>query len=155
MELANKIALVTGGTKGIGAATALELATRGADVAVVARHLDDGAQQVRVKIEKLGQRCLLIAADMGKPEDATRCAQQTAQQLGAVDVLVHSAGGGVRGGLLELTPEAKHHNIENRIQLHREGTPEQVASLIRELACNDYVTGETFTVDGGLTMRIC
>lgn len=249
MELANKIALVTGGTKGIGAATALELAARGADVAVVARHLDDGAQQVRAQIEKLGRRCLLLAADMGRPEDATRCVQQTVQQLGEVDVLIHSAGGAVRGKLLELTPEiwreafavhvdaifhlcravvpsmqrkkagaiilissvaglrglkfglayqvvkgalpqfarglayeladdnirvncvapgiirtpfhaamtpeAKQHNIENRIPLHREGTPEQVASLIRELVCNDYVTGETFTVDGGLTMRIC
>ncbi len=249
MELKTKVALVTGGTKGIGAATALALAERGADVAVVARHLDAGAQQVREKIEKLGRRCLLIAADMGKPEDATRCAQQTAQQLGEVDVLVHAAGGGVRGDLLELTPEAwreafavhvdavfhlcravvpamkrkkagaiilvssvaglrglkmnlayqvvkgalpqfarglayeladdnirvncvapgvirtnfhaamtpevKQHNIENRIPLHREGTPEQIATMIRELVCNDYATGETFTVDGGLTMRIC
>jgi NAD(P)-dependent dehydrogenase (short-subunit alcohol dehydrogenase family) len=249
MELTNTVALVTGGTKGIGAATAIALAERGADVAVVARHLDAEAQQVREKIELLGRRCLLIAADMGQPEDATRCAQQTAQQLGAVDVLVHSAGGAVRGKLLELTPEiwreafavhvdaifhlcravvpamqrkkagaivlvssvaglrglkfglayqvvkgalpqfarglaceladdnirvncvapgiirtpfhaamtpeAKQHNIENRIPLHREGTPEQVAGVIRELVCNDYITGETFTVDGGLTMRIC
>jgi NAD(P)-dependent dehydrogenase (short-subunit alcohol dehydrogenase family) len=39
--------------------------------------------------------------------------------------------------------------------LHREGTPEQVASLILELVTNDYITGETVSVDGGLTMRIC
>ncbi len=249
MELINKVALVTGGTKGIGAATALALAERGADVAVVARHLDAEAQQVRAQIEKLGRRCLLLAADMGRPDEATRCVEQAAQQLGEVDVLVHSAGGCVRGGLLELTPETwreafavhvdavfhlcraavpamkkkksgaivlvssvaglrglkmnlayqvvkgalpqfarglayeladdnirvnciapgvirtafhaamspevKRHNIENRIPLHREGTPEQVAGVIRELVCNDYVTGETFTVDGGLTMRIC
>ena len=49
----------------------------------------------------------------------------------------------------------KKHNLENRIPLHREGTPEQVASAVRELVMNDYVTGETFVVDGGLTMRIC
>ena len=47
------------------------------------------------------------------------------------------------------------HKLENWIPLHREGTPEQVGSLIRELVMNDYVTGETFTIDGGLTMRIC
>ena len=41
-----------------------------------------------------------------------------------------------------------------RIPLHREGTPGQVASLIVELVKNDYITGETFTIDGGLTMRI-
>ncbi|MCA9443831.1 MAG: SDR family oxidoreductase, partial [Candidatus Omnitrophica bacterium] len=38
--------------------------------------------------------------------------------------------------------------------LHREGTPEQVAQMILELITNDYITGETVTVDGGLTMRI-
>lgn len=45
-------------------------------------------------------------------------------------------------------------NLEQRIPLHREGTPDQVASLIVELVKNDYITGETFTIDGGLTMRI-
>jgi NAD(P)-dependent dehydrogenase (short-subunit alcohol dehydrogenase family) len=49
---------------------------------------------------------------------------------------------------------SKKLNLEQRIPLHREGTPAQVASLITELVTNDYITGETFTIDGGLTMRI-
>jgi len=53
-----------------------------------------------------------------------------------------------------MTSEQKKHNLENRIPLHREGTPEQVASLIAEVAANDYITGETLVIDGGLTMRI-
>ena len=53
-----------------------------------------------------------------------------------------------------MTPESKRNNLENRIPLHREGTPEQVAQLIAELIANDYITGETMVVDGGLTMRI-
>jgi 3-oxoacyl-[acyl-carrier protein] reductase len=53
-----------------------------------------------------------------------------------------------------MTPEQYRHNIENRIPLHREGTPEQVAELIVQLITNDYITGETFVIDGGLTMRI-
>ena len=53
-----------------------------------------------------------------------------------------------------MTPEQKQYNLEHRIPLHREGTPAQVATLIAEVATNDYVTGETFTIDGGLTMRI-
>jgi NAD(P)-dependent dehydrogenase (short-subunit alcohol dehydrogenase family) len=55
----------------------------------------------------------------------------------------------------QMPPEVKRHNLETRIPLHREGTPEQVATLIRELVTNDYITGETVSVDGGLTMRIC
>jgi NAD(P)-dependent dehydrogenase (short-subunit alcohol dehydrogenase family) len=55
----------------------------------------------------------------------------------------------------KMSPEMKENNLKNRIPLHREGTPEQVATVIRELVTNDYVTGETYTIDGGLTMRIC
>ena len=53
-----------------------------------------------------------------------------------------------------LTEEQKQHNIDNRIPLHREGTPEEVAELIGQLVANDYITGETIAIDGGLTMRI-
>jgi len=53
-----------------------------------------------------------------------------------------------------MTPQQKQHNLDHRVPLHREGTPEQVASLIAEVVTNDYLTGETFTIDGGLTMRI-
>jgi NAD(P)-dependent dehydrogenase (short-subunit alcohol dehydrogenase family) len=53
-----------------------------------------------------------------------------------------------------MTPEQRRLNLEQRIPLHREGTPEQVAELIVTLVRNDYITGETMTIDGGLTMRI-
>ena len=45
-------------------------------------------------------------------------------------------------------------NLEQRIPLHREGTPKQVADAILMLAQNDYITGDTLTIDGGLTSRI-
>jgi NAD(P)-dependent dehydrogenase (short-subunit alcohol dehydrogenase family) len=53
-----------------------------------------------------------------------------------------------------MTPEQRRINLEQRIPLHREGTPEQVADVILLLASNDYITGETMVIDGGLTMRI-
>jgi NAD(P)-dependent dehydrogenase (short-subunit alcohol dehydrogenase family) len=54
-----------------------------------------------------------------------------------------------------MTPEAKAHNLDVRIPLHREGTPEQVAEAVRLLVANDLVTGESVVADGGLTMQIC
>ena len=54
-----------------------------------------------------------------------------------------------------MSEQQKKHNLENRVPLHREGTPRQVAGVIREMIANDYVTGETYVIDGGLTMRIC
>jgi NAD(P)-dependent dehydrogenase (short-subunit alcohol dehydrogenase family) len=53
-----------------------------------------------------------------------------------------------------MTDAQRRLNLEQRIPLHREGTPEQVADLILSLVTNDYITGETMTIDGGLTMRI-
>jgi NAD(P)-dependent dehydrogenase (short-subunit alcohol dehydrogenase family) len=53
-----------------------------------------------------------------------------------------------------LTPEQVRNNIENRIPLHREGKPEDVADLITALIENDFITGENIVIDGGMTMRI-
>ena len=53
-----------------------------------------------------------------------------------------------------MTEEQRRLNLEHRIPLHREGTPDDVAELIVTLVKNDYITGETMVIDGGLTMRI-
>ena len=248
MNLHDKVCLVTGGTKGIGAATAISMAKEGAHVAIVGRHDDAEAAATKKSVESLGRRCEIVLADCAKPAESTRCVEETAARLGSVDVLVHSAGGLVSGGLFEVTQENWHAafdvhvhaifylcraaipfmqkkkegaiilisstagirgiitnvayqvvkgalpqftralarefandnirvncvapgviwtrfhatmteqqrklNLEQRIPLHREGTPDQVASVILELVKNDFITGETVTIDGGLTMRI-
>jgi NAD(P)-dependent dehydrogenase (short-subunit alcohol dehydrogenase family) len=53
-----------------------------------------------------------------------------------------------------MTPQAKAHNLDKRIPLRREGTAEEVSSLSLELLRNTFITGETFTIDGGMSMRI-
>jgi NAD(P)-dependent dehydrogenase (short-subunit alcohol dehydrogenase family) len=53
-----------------------------------------------------------------------------------------------------LSPEQAANNIQNRIPLHKEGKPEDVAALIATLIENDFITGENFVIDGGMTMRI-
>lgn len=106
MQLTQKIALVTGGTRGIGAAVSLALASEGADVAIVGRRLDDPARAVRDSIVALGRRCEIIPADCGQAAEAVWCVRETEARLGGVDILVHCAGGPVPGGLLAVTPEA-------------------------------------------------
>jgi NAD(P)-dependent dehydrogenase (short-subunit alcohol dehydrogenase family) len=54
----------------------------------------------------------------------------------------------------DMTPERREFNLKHRIPLHREGTPEQVAQVVALLVTNDYITGETVVIDGGLTSRI-
>jgi NAD(P)-dependent dehydrogenase (short-subunit alcohol dehydrogenase family) len=53
-----------------------------------------------------------------------------------------------------LPPEQAKNNVENRIPLHIEGKPEDVAALITTLVENDFITGENMVIDGGMTMRI-
>ena len=105
MELKGKVALVTGGTRGIGAATAVSLANAGADVGITARRIDDDATRVRDSILQLGRRCELIQADHAVASESTASVRTVEEKLGTVDVLVHSAGGPVPGGLLEVSPE--------------------------------------------------
>ncbi len=248
MNLSGKVALVTGGTNGIGAATALALARAGSAVAINGRHSDADALETLAQLQRMGGRVELILGDCARPGDCAAMVAETVSKLGRLDVLIHSAGGPANGGLFDITPENWHTafdthlhavfhltraalphmrphregavilvsstagirgivtnvayqvvkgalpqfaralarefaddnirvncvapgvirtafhksmseeqrrlNLEKRIPLHREGTPENVASVILELVTNDYVTGETFTIDGGLTMRI-
>jgi NAD(P)-dependent dehydrogenase (short-subunit alcohol dehydrogenase family) len=53
-----------------------------------------------------------------------------------------------------MTPQRKQLNLDQRIPLHREGTAQQVADVVALLVTNDYITGETIVIDGGLTSRI-
>src|SRR3954471_6051275 len=112
MNLSGKVCLVTGGTRGIGAAGAMALAEAGGDVAIVGRREDEEAKGTKAAIQRLGRKCLLIGADVGKAADAMDCVERTVSELGGIDVLVHSAGGAVEGGLLELTPEAWYGAFE-------------------------------------------
>lgn len=247
MEISNKVALVTGATRGIGRAVARELARRGANLVIHGRD-PLAAAAVRAEILALGRRCEIVLADAADPACATRCVSAALDPLGGLDILVPCAGAPAPGVLLDVSPEdwyrafdvhvhavfhlcraaapamlargagaivlvssaagargclgalaygvakgalpqfarslarelaASHirvncvapgiirtafqdslspeqarHNIEHRIPLHREGRPEDVADVVAMLVENDFITGETVAIDGGMTMRI-
>jgi NAD(P)-dependent dehydrogenase (short-subunit alcohol dehydrogenase family) len=97
MELKNKVALITGGTHGIGAETALKLAAEGMKLSLVARNVDN---VVKTQIESIGGTCIVINADLTNSEKCARVIEETIRQLGSVDILVHAAGSAAPGGLL-------------------------------------------------------
>jgi NAD(P)-dependent dehydrogenase (short-subunit alcohol dehydrogenase family) len=106
MELAEKVCLVTGGTSGIGAATALAFARRGARVAVTGRNsARESLEALKDSAANCGSEILYIQADAAKPEDCKSAVTQTLDRWGHIDVLVHAAGAAVPGGFFEITDE--------------------------------------------------
>ncbi|MFI5874639.1 SDR family oxidoreductase [Streptomyces sp. NPDC051445] len=97
--LNGKVALVTGGSRGIGAATALRLAEEGADVAVTYVNGEEAAGDVVRAVEALGRRAVALRADSADPDEASGAVDRTARALGGLDVLVNNAGVGVLGPL--------------------------------------------------------
>ena len=89
--LAGRVALVTGASSGIGAATARVLAAAGADVAIVARRADRLAALAR-EIEAQGVRACAIVADLAREDDNRRIVSETESAFGRVDILVNNAG---------------------------------------------------------------
>jgi NAD(P)-dependent dehydrogenase (short-subunit alcohol dehydrogenase family) len=247
MDLRGKVCLVTGGTSGIGAATALLLAQKGALIVAVSRTAK-APNGLLWGIEAHGAAFHLVQADVADPAACRDCIDQVVSRFGRLDVLVHSAGGAVPGSLSTVTDEnwmnafavhvhsifhltraaAPHmaaqgegaiiligsaaglrgclgalaygvvkgalpqfarnlarelagqrirvncvspgvirtpfqdfltaeqvaNNINNRIPLHQEGSPADVARLIISLIENDFITGENVVIDGGMTMRM-
>ena len=96
--LEGRVAIVTGGSRGIGAAIAALLAERGAAVVVSGRDADRLGATVK-EIEARGARALAVAADAAKREDAERLVETTRERFGRIDVLVNNAGI-TRDGLL-------------------------------------------------------
>ncbi len=86
---ANRVALVTGGSRGIGRSTALRLASEGADVAISYASRVQEAEQVVAEIQALGRKAICVPCNVARPDDVDRLVSQTREQLGPIDLLAH------------------------------------------------------------------
>jgi 3-oxoacyl-[acyl-carrier protein] reductase len=91
-RLAGRVALVTGGSRGIGAGIATAFAAEGADVAFTYHNREDKAREVVAQIEGCGHVGLAIQADAGSEADAKRAVDETVARFGRINVLVNNAG---------------------------------------------------------------
>ncbi len=92
MDLSGRVALVTGGSRGIGAATAVMLAQAGADVALTYHRRKHEAEAVGRRIEQLGRQWTILQADLARLEDNERVVRETAEAFGRLDIFVANAG---------------------------------------------------------------
>src|SRR5579864_4333315 len=90
-NLKNRIALITGGSRGIGAAIAIALAKRGADVAVNYRERADAAKAVCGEITSIGSKAVAVQADVSLGADVKRMIAEVEDSLGSIDILVNNA----------------------------------------------------------------
>ncbi len=104
-SLQGKTALVTGGSRGIGKAICLELASRGADVAFNYFRNHDAARAAEAEIAAKGVRCLRVRAHLGEPETIPELISKVVADLGKLDILVNNAASGVMRPAAELEPK--------------------------------------------------
>lgn len=125
--LDGKRALVTGGSRGIGAAVALALADEGADVAISYERSAQRAQEVVDLVEKRGRRGFAIRADSGDPHANERLVAEAFGGLGGLDVLVNNAGTIREGNLVDLSLDdidtLLHVNIRGTVVTTRAAIP--------------------------------
>jgi glucose 1-dehydrogenase len=105
MALDGKVAIVTGGSSGIGQAIAVELASAGAAVMINYGHHRDGAEETLAEVEKAGGRGLIMQADVSSPSDLQAMVEETVKAFGRLDVMVNNAGMESRTSVLDTTED--------------------------------------------------
>jgi 7-alpha-hydroxysteroid dehydrogenase len=130
-RLDDKVAVVTGAGRGIGAATALALAEAGADVVLSAR-TEEQLKEVAAQVEKLGRRAVIVAADLNDLDAVAGLADVAAKELGRLDVVVNNVGGTMPQAFLDTSPKileaAFHFNVSTAHALTRAAVPHMLAA---------------------------
>ena len=112
MKLESKVAVVTGGSGGIGEAICLRLAKEGAKIVINYRSHPDKAKDTKQKIEQAGSEAHIIQADLGKADEIDNLVKESIDRFGKVDILVNSAGLEKRADFWDVT-EADYDLVMN------------------------------------------
>ncbi|MDQ3306745.1 MAG: SDR family oxidoreductase [Actinomycetota bacterium] len=111
LDLNNKVAFVTGASKGIGREVATRLANEGCDVVITARGQEGLEKTAAAIAADTGRKVIAKAGDMSSSDDVNRCVQAALDELGRIDILVTCAGSSPGGLLEELTDEQWHQSL--------------------------------------------
>jgi 3-oxoacyl-[acyl-carrier protein] reductase len=114
LGLKGKVAVITGGTEGIGKAAALKFAQEGAKVAISARR-KDVLDKVAAEIAAAGAEVLAVAADMSRNADIERFMKAVVERFGRIDILVNNAGTSARGKFLEVDDATWSSDLELKV----------------------------------------
>ncbi|WP_437205630.1 SDR family NAD(P)-dependent oxidoreductase [Planctomicrobium sp. SH664] len=104
-DLSGKVILVTGGSKGLGAAMAEGFASAGGELVVVSRHVEESQALAATLAAQYGRRAIGLAADVSQAAEVQQMVEAALQEFGRIDVLVNNAGINIRGPIDELTIE--------------------------------------------------
>jgi NAD(P)-dependent dehydrogenase (short-subunit alcohol dehydrogenase family) len=154
--LLNKVAIVTGASRGIGRAIALKLAENGAAVMLAARNAEL-LKGVRAEIESKGGKAAWLSLDLRKPEASALLAEKTLEELSGIDIVVNNAGATKRGDFLTLSEEDWTDGFALKffgaVRLVRAAWPilkKRKGSLVNIAGVGGRTPGAQFTIGGSV-----
>jgi len=112
MEIKGKVAIVTGGSRGIGRATAIMLAEKGAKVALIYKASTEKAQEVEEIIKGKGRVCKIYKCDVSNYAEVEKVVSQIANDLGSINILVNNAGIAIKENFVETREETWDKTID-------------------------------------------
>jgi NAD(P)-dependent dehydrogenase (short-subunit alcohol dehydrogenase family) len=148
-SLAGKVALVTGGSRGLGAATATALADAGAHVALTYVAAEHHARDLTARLTAKGVKAIAIRADQGDPATATALVQTVVQRLGALDILVNNAAIAVQGKAID-DPEIDNEAMDRQWAVNLHGVIANIRAAVNVLP----ERGRIISVGSGLGTRV-
>lgn len=116
LDLNNRVAIVTGGSRGIGRATAIRLAEAGADVVINYVTSQSSAREVADQVASLGRRVATVKADVSEPEDIQSLVEFVGKEFGKIDIVVSNAASGGFRNVMDATPKHFEAAMKTNVQ---------------------------------------